>query len=147
MGAIMWNHKGEMFVTMACKGQGVVVAIIAKACNLCMALQWAHDLTFRRILSKTNCISLVTAIIMNFSLQIQASVLSYWTVECDGFFCALLSQPYHHEGNVVAHELAKRALQAKANKYWIEVLVDIVHLVIEDHNDSWYVFFLFYSIQ
>ncbi|GKV31570.1 hypothetical protein SLEP1_g40248 [Rubroshorea leprosula] len=36
------------------------------------------------------------------------------------------------EGNAVAHELAKRALQAEANEYWIEeVPVDIAHLSFE----------------
>ncbi|GLU05614.1 hypothetical protein SLE2022_227070 [Rubroshorea leprosula] len=46
-------------------------------------------------------------------------------------FCTI--QNVHREGNSVAHELAKRALHAEADEYWIEeVPIGIAQLVTGD---------------
>ncbi|GKV27974.1 hypothetical protein SLEP1_g37084 [Rubroshorea leprosula] len=138
MGAVARNHQGEVLAAMACKGQGVVAAEIAEACSLRMALQWAHDLTFRKIFLETDCVSLVTAI--NNEFLSTNSSLGAVLSDCRVLMTSFMHCQVNHirrEGNAVAHELAKRALQAEANEYWIEeVPVDIAHLVTGDHNAS-----------
>ncbi|GLU03679.1 hypothetical protein SLE2022_208660 [Rubroshorea leprosula] len=138
MGAVARNHQGEVLAAMACKGQGAVAAEIAEACSLRMALQWAHDLTFRKVFLETDCVSLVTAI--NNEFLSTNSSLGAVLLDCRVLMTSFMHCQVNHirrEGNAVAHELAKRALHAEANEYWIEeVPIDIAHLVTGDHNAS-----------
>ncbi|GLU03825.1 hypothetical protein SLE2022_210010 [Rubroshorea leprosula] len=61
MGAIARNSLGEVVATMACQGQGPVCTEIFEACCLRKALQWAHELSFEKMIMESDCARLVTA--------------------------------------------------------------------------------------
>ncbi|GLT80072.1 hypothetical protein SLA2020_515330 [Shorea laevis] len=134
MGAVARNSSGEVVAAMSCKGQGAVSAEIAEACCLRKALKWARDLSFEKVIMESDCASLVTA--MNSHLSDINSSLG--TVLSD---CKLLmaSIPDCHVkfirrvGNSVAHELARRALHAEDDEYWIAAVpFFLAHIVTKE---------------
>ncbi|GLT45633.1 hypothetical protein SLA2020_194520 [Shorea laevis] len=134
MGAVARDSSGEVLAALACKGPEVVVAEIAEVCSLRKALRWAQELSFRKVIMETDCASIVTAI--NSTIPNVHSALSPVLSDCRQLMSSFLSctvQHVHREGNSVAHELAKRALHAEADEYWIEeVPMGIAQLVTGD---------------
>ncbi|GLT72260.1 hypothetical protein SLA2020_483830 [Shorea laevis] len=132
MGAVARDSLGEVMAAMACKGHGLVPAEIAEACSLRHALRWAQNLSFRRIIMESDCASIVTA--LNSSTLSFHSSLGAVLLDCKRLMASFLSCHVQHvrrEGNAVAHELAKRALHAEADEFWIEeVPASLAHIVI-----------------
>ncbi|GLT98961.1 hypothetical protein SLE2022_164330 [Rubroshorea leprosula] len=111
MGVIVQNHQVEALVAMACKEQGAIAMEIVEACSLRMALQWAQDLTFRKVFLEMDCVSLATAINNKFlstNSSLGAVLSNYRMLMASFVHC----QVNHicHEGNAIVHELAKQAL-------------------------------------
>ncbi|GLT73739.1 hypothetical protein SLA2020_455770 [Shorea laevis] len=138
MGAVARDSSGEVLAALSCKGQEVSAAEIAEACSLREALQWAQELCFRKVIMESDCASIVTAI--NSDIPTMHSSLGFILSDCRILMASFLSctiQHVHREGNSVAHELAKRALHAEADEYWIkEVPTDIAQLVTGDIADT-----------
>ncbi|GLT58959.1 hypothetical protein SLA2020_318120 [Shorea laevis] len=118
MGALAWNHAGEVLAAMASKGQGAVEAEVAEACSLRRALQSAHSLAFRRLVVESDCATIVSAITsetfkMNSSLGL---ILLDCKALLESFeYCRV--QHVRRTGNAAAHELARRALTAEADEF------------------------------
>ncbi|GLU23845.1 hypothetical protein SLE2022_398210 [Rubroshorea leprosula] len=131
MGAVVRNNSGEVVVAMACKGQGAVGVEIAEACCMCKALQWACEFSFDRVMMESDCASLVTA--LNSGIAAINSGLGTVISDCKLLMAFILDCRVQHirqEGNSVAHELARRALHAKDDEFWIvEFPPFIAHIV------------------
>ncbi|GLT48817.1 hypothetical protein SLA2020_224160 [Shorea laevis] len=138
IGAVARDSSGVVLAVLSCKGQEVVVAEIAEACSLRKALQWANELSFRKVIVESDCASVVTAI--NTEIPNLHSSLGSVLSDCRMLMTSFLSctiQHVHREGNSVAHELAKRALHAEADEYWLEeVPTDIAQLVTGDKPNA-----------
>ncbi|GKV46603.1 hypothetical protein SLEP1_g53576 [Rubroshorea leprosula] len=134
MGALARNHAGEVLAAMACKGQGVVDAEVAEACSLRRALQWAHSLSFRRIVVESNCTTIVSAI-SNETLKMNSS-LGLILLDCKALLASFESCRVQHVrrvGNAAAHELARRALSAEDDEFWVDaILATIMSIVTGD---------------
>ncbi|GKV15332.1 hypothetical protein SLEP1_g26129 [Rubroshorea leprosula] len=133
MGAILRDCSGEVMAAMACKDQGAVEATVAEACSLRRALQWAHDLSLTRIIMESDYACIVTALnIDSFTANSNwGSVL----LDCKMLmksFLACRVRLVRRTGNSVAHELAKRALQAEADEYWVGAIpADMAHAIFQ----------------
>ncbi|GLT49038.1 hypothetical protein SLA2020_377910 [Shorea laevis] len=134
MGAILRDCSGEFMAAIACKGQGAVEATVVEACSLRRALQWAHDLSLTRIIMESDCACIVTA--LNTDSFIANSNWGSVLLDCKMLmksFPVCRVQHVRRTGNSIAHELAKRALQAEADKHWVgEIPADIAHAVARD---------------
>ncbi|GLT37272.1 hypothetical protein SLA2020_116020 [Shorea laevis] len=134
MGAILRDCAGEVVAAMACPGQGAVDATVAEACSLLKALKWAQDLSLTKIIMESDCACIVTT--LNTESFTANSSLSSILLDCKmimASFHACRVQHVHRTGNSVAHELAKGALQAEADEYWMGAIPeDIAHVVARD---------------
>ncbi|GLT65131.1 hypothetical protein SLA2020_375810 [Shorea laevis] len=136
MGAVARDHTGNVVAAMACKGQGAVAAEVAEACTLRKALQWARDLSFEKIIVESDCANIITAMhsvfpAMNSSLGLIISDSKMLMT----FFLDCRLQHTRREGNSVAHELVKRALQAEADEYWVgDIPGTIAQIVMGDKS-------------
>ncbi|GLT40631.1 hypothetical protein SLA2020_147480 [Shorea laevis] len=136
MGAVAPDHTGNVVAAMACKGHGAVAAKVAEACTLRKALQWARDLSFKKIIVESDCANIITAMhsvfpAMNSSLGL---IISDSRMLMTSFLDCRL-QHTRREGNSVAHELAKRALQAEADEYWVsDIPGNIAQFVMGDKS-------------
>ncbi|GLT40487.1 hypothetical protein SLA2020_146210 [Shorea laevis] len=131
MGAIARDHHGDVLAAMVCRGQGAVSAEVAEACSIRRALQWAHDLSIRRIILESDCASVVAAINsdnLNLNSSLGNVLLDCKTMVTFFAYCGI--NHVRRTGNAIAHELAKRALTAEGDEFWIEgVPTSIAHLV------------------
>ncbi|GLU21284.1 hypothetical protein SLE2022_374300 [Rubroshorea leprosula] len=133
MGAVARDHHGDVLATMACQGKDVVVAELVEAHSVRHALRWANELNLGKIIIETDCASIVTALLSDIALNSElGNILS----DCKSM---MASFPYCHvqhtrrTGNAVAHELAKRALQAEGNEFFIsEIPVFLAPFVARD---------------
>ncbi|GKV08912.1 hypothetical protein SLEP1_g20481 [Rubroshorea leprosula] len=137
IGAVARDHDGNVVAAMACKGQGAVVAEIAEACSLRKALQWARGLSFDRIILESDCATIVTA--MQHESPPLNSTLGLIISDSKMLMTSFLSCRVQHtrrEGNSVAHELAKRAIQAEADECWGADLPELIaQFVIRDKSN------------
>ncbi|GKV17684.1 hypothetical protein SLEP1_g28153 [Rubroshorea leprosula] len=120
MGVVAHDHAGNVVAAMACKGQRAVATEIVEACSLHKALQWARGLSFDRIILESNCANIVTA--MQNDSPSMHSTLGLIIFDSKMLMTSFLSCRFQHirrEGNSVAHELAKRAIQAEADELLI----------------------------
>ncbi|GLU12062.1 hypothetical protein SLE2022_287710 [Rubroshorea leprosula] len=124
MGAVARDHCGEVLATMACQGRDVAAADIVEACSIRRAMQWAQELNLGRIIIETDCASIVTALSNNVALNSDlGNVLS----DCKLLMSSFLHCRVKHvrrTGNAVAHELAKRALRAEGDEFFINEMPD-----------------------
>ncbi|GKV02674.1 hypothetical protein SLEP1_g15072 [Rubroshorea leprosula] len=136
IGVVAGDHTSNVVASMAYKGQGAVAAEVAEACTLRKALQWAHDLSFEKIIVESDCANITAAmqsdfLAMNSSL---GSIISNSKMLMTTFLDYRL-QHTRREGNLIAHELAKRALQAEVDKYWVgDISGTIAQFVIGDKS-------------
>ncbi|GLT27362.1 hypothetical protein SLA2020_023680 [Shorea laevis] len=136
-GAVARNSVGEVLAAITSKGNGFLSAEESEACSLRKALQWAKDFMFDNIVVEVDCASIVTAIhsgthSLNSSL---GAILS----DCHHLMASFTSCQLQHvrrSGNSVAHELARRALQAEDDRIWVGVTPDfIAHHVTGDKRN------------
>ncbi|GLT94950.1 hypothetical protein SLE2022_126590 [Rubroshorea leprosula] len=124
IGAVARDHCGEVLATMACQGRDVAAAEIVEACSIRRAMQWAQELNLGRIIIETDCASIVTALSNNVALNSDlGNVLS----DCKLLMSSFLHCRVKHvrrTGNVVAHELAKRALRAEGDEFFRNEMPD-----------------------
>ncbi|GLT52798.1 hypothetical protein SLA2020_261170 [Shorea laevis] len=124
MGAVARDHCGEVLATMACRGRDVATAEIVEACSIRRAMQWAQELNLGRVIIETDCASIVTALSENVALNSDlGNVLS----DCKLLMSSFLHCQIKHvrrTGNAVAHELAKRALQAEGDEFFRNAIPD-----------------------
>ncbi|GLT37918.1 hypothetical protein SLA2020_121990 [Shorea laevis] len=117
MGAVARDHCGEVLATMACWRRDVAAAEIVEARSVRCAMQWAQELNLGRIIIETDCASIVTALSNNVALY---SNLGNILSDCKLLMSSFLHCQVKHvrrTGNAVAHELAKRALQAEGDEF------------------------------
>ncbi|GKV32640.1 hypothetical protein SLEP1_g41235 [Rubroshorea leprosula] len=137
IGAVARDHAGNVVAAMACKGQGAVAAEIAEACSLRKALQWARGLSFDRIILESDCATIVIA--MQHDSPSLNSTLGLIISDNKMLMTSFLSCRVQHirrEGNSVAHELAKQAIQAEADECWGADLPELIaQFVIRDKSN------------
>lgn len=118
MGALVWNHLGEVLVAMACKGLGAVKAEVVEAYSLLRILQWAQLFAFRRIVIESNCATIISVNISE-TFKVNSS-LGLILLNCKALLASFEScriQHVHRTGNAVAHELVRRALMAEVDEF------------------------------
>ncbi|GLT26160.1 hypothetical protein SLA2020_012450 [Shorea laevis] len=90
-----------------------------EACSLQNVLKWEKNLMFDRIVVEIDCTSIDTAInndhILNSSLS--TILLDHKYLMTSFVVCQL--QHVQRTGNLVAHELARRALQVDVDMFWL----------------------------
>ncbi|GLT29958.1 hypothetical protein SLA2020_047860 [Shorea laevis] len=137
MGAMARDHVGNVVAAMACKGQGAMAAEIAEACSLNKALQLAQGLSFDRIILESNCANIITA--MQNDSPSMNSTLGLIISDSKMLMTSFLSCRFQHirrEGNSVAHELAKRAIQAEVDEYWVADIPELIaQFVMRDKSN------------
>ncbi|GKV48329.1 hypothetical protein SLEP1_g55153 [Rubroshorea leprosula] len=136
MGALARNDSGEVLAAMVCKGQGAVEPEVAEACSLRRALHWAQSLAFRRNIVESDCATIVSAITSEtFNMN---SSLGLILLDCKPLLASFESYRLQHvrrTGNAAAHELARRALTAEADEFWVDdIPFPIEHIVTGDRS-------------
>ncbi|GKV34825.1 hypothetical protein SLEP1_g43166 [Rubroshorea leprosula] len=85
--------------------------------------EWAHSLTFRRIVVESDCATIVSAITSE-TLKMNSS-LGLILLNCKALLASFESCRVQHVcrvGNAAAHELAQRALSAEADEFWVDAI-------------------------
>ncbi|GLT38834.1 hypothetical protein SLA2020_130550 [Shorea laevis] len=136
MGALARNDLGEVLAAMVCKGQRAVELEVAEACSLWRALHWAQSLAFRRIIVEYDITTIVSAI-TNETFNMNSS-LGLILLDCKALLASFEScwlQHVRRIGNAAAHELARRALTAKDDEFWVDdIPFPIEHIVTGDQS-------------
>ncbi|GLT25951.1 hypothetical protein SLA2020_010490 [Shorea laevis] len=134
LGAVGCDSSGEVIPAMMSKGYGRTSAEESEACSLRKALRWARDLMIDTVVVETDCASIVTAI--NGDTLSLNSNLGFIILDCKHLMASFTICRLQHvgrSGNSVAHELARRALQAEGDFAWVGRTPDfIAHLVTRD---------------
>ncbi|GKV36865.1 hypothetical protein SLEP1_g44951 [Rubroshorea leprosula] len=129
-GAVARDSSGEVVSAMMSKEQGLVSTEVSEACSLRQALKWAKDLMLDKVVVETDCASIVTAI--NCDTYCFNSSLRHILMDCKNLMASFTICRLQHvgrNGNSVAHELARRALQAEDDLIWFgETPKFIAHL-------------------
>ncbi|GLT59333.1 hypothetical protein SLA2020_321580 [Shorea laevis] len=136
LGAVARDSSGEVIAAMMFKGYGQISAEESEACSLRKALKWARDLMFYKVVVETDCASIVTAIngdYLSLNSNLGCILLDCKQLMAPFTICRL--QHVRRSGNFVAHELARKALQAEDDFTWVDRAPEfIAHLVTGDRE-------------